>query len=118
MALGLRSLRLVDTDDEMKERLAFAIRVALLQKRWKPPDLARALGRDPSTVTRWADGTSVPNLLMIEPLAKALGVEPKYLYHPEEIPTDYPLSLVRQATPAAVEEGARRARSRRGESGQ
>ena len=86
----------------------------MTRKGWKPPDLARAVGRDPSTVTRWANGDSVPNLLMTKALAQALGVKPEFLFDPPPLP-EYPLSeyLIREAAPGAVEEGARVARQRR-----
>jgi hypothetical protein len=64
LALGLRSLALVDTDAEMRRRLAYALNAAMAAKGWKSPDLAKAINRDASTVTRWANGDSVPNLLM------------------------------------------------------
>ncbi len=109
LGLGLRSLSLVDSDAEMQQRLAYAIRAALAAKGWKPPDLARAIGVDASTTTRWADGISVPNLLMVGPMSKALGVKPEFLFNPPPVP-NYPLSeyLVRQAAAEGVEEGIRR----------
>lgn len=99
----------------MQQRLAYAIRAAMAVKDWKPPDLARAMKRDPSTTARWADGTSVPSLLVLKQLAEVLGVRPEFLYDPPPIP-DYPLSeyLVREATATGVEEGiAAAARPRR-----
>lgn len=122
LALGLRSLALVDDDAEMRRRLAYAIRAAMAAKDWKVPDLARALGRDPGTVDRWANGRSVPNLFMVKTLAGALGVKPEFLYDPPPVP-DYPLSeyLVRQATEqgiahAVAEDHRRRRRGVGGES--
>lgn len=114
LGLGLRSLVLVDSDAEMQQRLAYAIRAALAAKGWKPPDLARAIGRDASTVTRWANGDAVPNMLMTKAIAGALEVKPELLFDPPPLP-DYPLSeyLIRAATPGAVEEGIARSRGRR-----
>lgn len=114
LALGLRSLGLVDTDAEMQRRLAYAIRAAMAAKGWKAPDLARVLKRDASTVSRWVNGESVPNLLMTKALAHALDVRAELLYDPPPVP-DYPLSeyLVRQEAAAGVEEGIGRARRRR-----
>lgn len=114
LALGLRSLALVDGDAEMQRRLAYAIRAAMTAKGWKPPDLARALNRDPSTVTRWVNGESVPNLLMTKPLADALEVRPEFLLDPPPVP-EYPLSeyLVREAGAQAVAEGVQQGRRRR-----
>lgn len=113
LALGLRSLALVDEDAELRRRLGYAITAAMTAKGWKAPDLARAIGRDPSTTARWADGDTVPSLLMIGPLAQALNVKPEFLFNPPPVP-DYPLSeyLVREATEAGVEEGIERSRRR------
>lgn len=83
-------------------------------KDWKVPDLARALGRDPGTVDRWANGKSVPNLFMVKAIADALDVKPEFIYNPPPVP-DYPLSeyLVQREAAIAVEEGTARARRRR-----
>lgn len=83
-------------------------------KGWKPPDLARAIGRDPSTVNRWVNGESVPSLLVTKALAQALEVKPEFLFDPPPVP-DYPLSeyLVREVGAEALQEGAQRARRRR-----
>jgi transcriptional regulator with XRE-family HTH domain len=97
----------VVSDAEMRQRLGFALRVALADKGWKPPDLARVIKVDPSTVTRWAAGESVPNLFMVKALSEALGVPPAYIYDPEAVP-DYPISLeglIRRATAEGMEEG-------------
>lgn len=113
LGLGLSSLVLVDSDAVLQQRLAYAIRAAMASKDWKAPDLAKALRRDASTVTRWANGESVPNLLMTKPLAEALGVRPELLFDPPPVP-DYPLAeyLVQEAIASGVEEGLRRARTR------
>lgn len=104
LALGLRSLALVDTDAEMRRRLAYALNAAMGAKGWKSPDLAKAIGRDASTVTRWANGESVPNMLMTKSLAGALGVRPEFLFDPPEVP-DYPLAdfLLEAADSGAAE---------------
>lgn len=80
-------------------------------KGWKVPDLAKAMGREPGTVDRWANGKSVPNIFQVQPLAAALGVKPELIFDPPRVP-DYPLSeyLVREAAAAGVEEGLRRPR--------
>ncbi len=113
LALGLRSLGLVNGDAEMQERLAYAIRAGMARKGWKPPDLARAISRDPSTVARWASGDSIPNMLMVKTLADALDVRPEFLFDPPPIP-DYPISeyLVRAEAAAGVEQGIEQARRR------
>lgn len=112
LALGLRSLVLVDDQEaEMRRRFAYALRAAMAQKGWKAPDLARAINRDASTVSRWEQEKNVPNIFMLKQLAAALGVKPEFLYDPPAVP-DYPISeyLVREATEDAVAEGAQRAR--------
>lgn len=114
LALGLSSLALVDSDAEMRRRLGFAITAAMTAKGWKAPDLARAIKRDASTVDRWANGETAPNVFMVKTIAEALGVKPELIYDPPPVP-DYPLSeyLVRQETEQAVSEGASRARRQR-----
>ena len=90
LALGLRSLVVVDSDTEMRRRFAYALNAAMARRLWKAPDLAKAIGRDASTVSRWANGDSLPNLLMVRPLADALKVRPEFLFDPPEVP-EYPL---------------------------
>jgi transcriptional regulator with XRE-family HTH domain len=108
----------MDGDAEMQRRLAYAIQAAMAVKGWKAPDLARALGRDPSTVNRWVNGESVPNLFMVKQIAEALDVRPELVYDPPPVP-DYPLSeyLVRREGALSVAEGAARARRPRRASG-
>lgn len=90
LAFGLRSLTLVDDDAEMQRRFAFALRAAMAQKGWKAPDLARAIKRDASTVSRWLDEKSLPNILVTKQLSAALGVRPEFLFDPPQVP-EYPL---------------------------
>jgi transcriptional regulator with XRE-family HTH domain len=108
MSLGLRSLSLVDVDDEMQRRFAYAVTAAMTAKGWKGPDLARKLGLHPTAVLRWVKGESVPNILITKRLAEALGVKPEFLYDPPAVP-DYPLSeyLVRQATEQGTADAVR-----------
>lgn len=114
LALGLRSLILVDGDAELRRRFAYALRAAMAQKGWKAPELAKKIGRDASTVSRWTKEETVPDIFVLRALSDALGVRPEFLFDPPPVP-EYPLSeyLVREATDAAVDEGARRARRRR-----
>lgn len=111
LALGLRSLVAVNSDAEAQRRFAYALRAAMGRKGWKTPDLARAISRDSSTVSRWVDEKSVPNLLMVKTLADALDVRPEFLFDPPPVP-DYPLAeyLVDAAVASGVAEGRRRAR--------
>lgn len=90
LALGLRSLALMDGDAEMRRRFAYALRAAMAAKGWKSPDLARAIGRDASTVGRWVDEKTLPNILVTKDLARALGVRPDLLFDPPPVP-EYPL---------------------------
>jgi transcriptional regulator with XRE-family HTH domain len=90
LAFGLRSLTLVDDDAEMQRRFAYALRAAMAQKGWKAPDLAKAIKRDASTVSRWIDEKSLPNILVTKQLAGALGVRPEFLFDPPQVP-EYPL---------------------------
>jgi transcriptional regulator with XRE-family HTH domain len=115
MSLGLRSLVLMDSDEEMQQRFAYAVSAAMTNKGWKGPDLARALGLHPTAVLRWVKGESVPNILITKRLAAALDVKPEFLYNPPPVPS-YPLSefLVRKATEEGLAEGsAPRPRRRR-----
>lgn len=114
LALGLRTFQLVDGDAELQRRFAYALNAAMEAKGWKAPDLAKAIGRDASTIDRWANGKSIPNLFTVKPVADALGVKPELLFDPPPVP-DYPLSeyLVRQAAAEGVEQGIRQSRRRR-----
>lgn len=112
LAFGLRSLTVVNADAEAQRRFAYALRAAMGRKGWKTPDLARAVGRDTSTVGRWVDEKSVPNLLMLKTLASALDVRPEFLFDPPPVP-EYPLAeYLVDAAVSGVEEGQRRARTR------
>lgn len=112
LALGLRSLSLVDEDAELRRRFAYALNAAMSVKGWKAPDLAKAINRDASTVTRWAKGESIPSLFLVKPVAAALDVRPEFLFDPPPVP-EYPLAdyLVDAAIASGVEEGRRRARA-------
>jgi transcriptional regulator with XRE-family HTH domain len=101
------TLRVVVTDAEMKDRLAYAIRAAMAahEPKLTPPELAKRVKRDPSTVLRWVDGESVPNLLMTLALANALGVKPELLYDPPPVPP-YPLADYVLPSDAEVVSGA------------
>lgn len=114
LALGLRSLVPVNNDADAQRRFAYALRAAMGRKGWKAPDLARAIGRDASTVSRWIDEKSVPNLLMVKALAGALGVTPAFLFDPPPVP-DYPLAdyLIDDAVASGAEEGRRRSQEQR-----
>ena len=112
LALGLRSLTLVDDDAELRSRFAYALRSAMARKGWKPSDLADAIRRDESTVSRWTTEKSVPNIFVIKALAEALEVRPDLLFDPPPLP-EYPLAdyLIDRAVIAGVVEGRRRAGS-------
>jgi transcriptional regulator with XRE-family HTH domain len=114
LALGLRSLALVDTDAEMRRRFAYALNSAMALKGWKAPDLAKAIGRDASTVTRWTNAETAPNLFTVKPLSAALGVRPEFLYDPPLVPeyplADYLVDALADAVASGTEEGQRRGR--------
>jgi transcriptional regulator with XRE-family HTH domain len=84
------TLRVVLTDTEREERLAYAIAEAMRRRRLTPPKVAQMIGKSADTVRRWANGRNGPSALDIDPLAAALGVDPMYLIRPPEIPA-YPL---------------------------
>ncbi len=118
LALGLRSLIPMEGEADLQRRFAYAVSAAMAAKGWKPPDLAKALGMHPTAVGRWVKGETLPNILTVKPLAKALSVRPEFLYDPPPIP-DYPLSeyLVREASATGTEEGIAAARPRRRRAG-
>lgn len=66
---------------------------------------------DDAEVNRWVNAETLPNIMMVAPLARALGVKPELVYDPPERP-EYPISdyLVRVAGEAAIAEGISRAR--------
>lgn len=75
----------------MQDRLAYAIRQAMARRGIKSArELARLMGRDPTTVNRWTTGQSVPSALVVKPLAAALGVKVEYLVDPPAVP-EYPI---------------------------
>lgn len=98
-------------DAEQRERFAYALREAMREAGLTPPKLAAKIDVAPKTVNRWVNGQSMPNVMMVKPLAAALGVRPELVYDPPERP-DYPLSeyLLQTELGSAVEEGLRRAR--------
>lgn len=105
------SLWPVVDDGEQRERFAYALREAMRVARLTPPKLAERLDVAPKTVNRWVNAETLPNIMMIVPLAKALGVRPELVYDPPERP-EYPISeyLVRVAADQGVAEGIQRSR--------
>lgn len=89
LALGLRSLALVDDDAEMRRRFAFALNTYMRAKGWKAPDLAKAIKRDASTVSRWTKAESVPSIFLVKPIADALSIPARLLFDPPPVP-EYP----------------------------
>lgn len=98
-------------DAEQRERFAYALREAMRAVGLTPPKLAAKIDVAAKTVNRWVNGDSLPNVMMVKPLAEALGVRPELVYDPPERP-DYPLSEYLLATElhSAVAEGLKRAR--------
>jgi transcriptional regulator with XRE-family HTH domain len=119
---GCVAFAIVDTDTEMRARFAYivaylrrhgnraiALNSAMGRKGWKAPDLAKAIHRDASTVSRWVNGEGVPNLFMVKPIADALEVRAELLFDPPPIP-EYPLErYLVDAGESGAEEGRRRA---------
>lgn len=98
-------------DAEQRERFAYALREAMREARLTPPKLAARLDVAAKTVNRWVNAETLPNVMMVKPLAEALGVRPELVYDPPERP-EYPLSeyLIQTELQTAVEEGLRRSR--------
>lgn len=109
------SLWPVVDDAEQRERFAYALREAMRVAKLTPPKLAERLDVAPKTVNRWVNAETLPNIMMVLPLARALGVKPELVYDPPDRP-DYPISeyLVRVAGEAAIAEGIARTRRPRG----
>lgn len=98
-------------DAEQRERFAYALREAMRAANLTPPKLAAKIDVAAKTVNRWVNGETLPNVMMVKPLAEALGVRPELVYDPPERP-DYPLSeyLLQTELQSAVAEGLKRAR--------
>jgi len=111
------SLWAVVDDAEQRERFAYALREAMRVTGLTPPKLADRLEVAAKTVNRWVNAETLPNIMMVVPLARALGVKPELVYDPPERP-DYPISeyLVRATGEAAIAEGIERSRRPRPES--
>lgn len=60
--------------------------------------LAPVMGESPRTIGRWRSGESVPSALQVQPLARALGVDPMLFVAPPE-PEPYPLARYRTGEP-------------------
>lgn len=98
----------------MRRRFAYALNSAMARRGWKAPDLAKEIGRDASTVARWANGETVPNILSVKPLSGALGVRPEFLYDPLPVP-EYPIEdYLLAAADSGASEAHLRATTRRG----
>jgi transcriptional regulator with XRE-family HTH domain len=78
------------SDDERRQRLAFAIRAAMGKRSAEQIAKAMRPTRSKETVARWARGETVPSALDIGPLAVALGVRVDFLAEPPAVPS-YPL---------------------------
>lgn len=108
------TLPLVLTEEERKERLAYWINDTISRRRLTPPKVAEKIGVSRSTVTAWAAGRQVPSLIYLGPLAEALGVDPRLFADLPAIPPSAAAQYLVDAAASGVEEGLRRARSRRG----
>lgn len=105
-------------DVARKDRFAYALVQAMEARQLSADDLARSIGRERRTIQRWRSGDSVPSVLELGPLARALGVDPNLFIEPPPIP-EYPIHgyLLPQAEAEGVAEGSRRA-ARRAQEGQ
>lgn len=77
-------------DEAFGIRFSFAIQAAMVKRNVSPTSLAHMIGRDPSTVRRWAYGETTPNISALKELADALRVKPELFYDPPALP-DYPI---------------------------
>lgn len=70
-------LQSVLNDPTRKARFAYAIRTARERRGLTPPQLAKLLDVQPSTVNAWEkpDRTAAPSILDLGPLCEALGVD-------------------------------------------
>lgn len=71
------TLQIVIDDPTRKARFAYAIRTARERRGLTPPQLAKLLDVQPSTVNAWEkpDRTAAPSILDLGPLCNALGVD-------------------------------------------
>lgn len=70
------TLRVVITDAERKNRLAYALRHARETRGLSVIDLAAAIGRSKATIYDWEDAKTAPSILDLGPLCDALGIRP------------------------------------------
>jgi transcriptional regulator with XRE-family HTH domain len=112
--LGAIRLAVVLSEQERRERTAYAIRTARERRGMTPPQLAELLGRQRGTVNDWEANKTMPSLVDLGPLCAALGVEPRLFAELPPIPPD-PVAeyLIGEAVQAATTEGLSRARRRR-----
>lgn len=105
------TLRLVLSEEERKDRLAYWIGDTIRRRRLSPPKVAAQIGVSRSTVAAWAGGRQVPSLIYLGPLADALGVDPRLFADLPEIPPSGAAQYLVVAAESGVEEGLRRGRS-------
>lgn len=105
------SLSLVLSEEERRARLAYWIRDMRFRRGLTPPKLASLIGVGRSTVNKWEQGTQVPSMIWLGPLAAALRVDPRLFADLPAIPPSGAAEyLVEQAVASGTEEGIRRAR--------
>lgn len=83
---GVFTLPFVHRDDDLKTRLAHAIRTAREEAGLTRPELAARVGVSRNAVLAWDKGRSVPSLLNLGPLCEALGVDPSLFAFPPAVP--------------------------------
>lgn len=106
-------LDVVLSEQERRQRIAYAIRKYREGRSMSPPQLAEKVGRSRGTINDWEAGRSTPSLADLGPLSSALQVDPRVFAELPAIPADpYADYLVDQTVGLAVGEGLRRSRER------
>jgi transcriptional regulator with XRE-family HTH domain len=130
LPIGVRTMRVPERDaastvramtaaaelpeDERKARIAYVIRSTLASRGLNAARLARAVGRQRSTVGDWVAGRSTPSLVDLGPLCTALRLRPDAFVELPAIPEDPMRAYLLPAAESGIEEGLRRARQPRG----
>jgi transcriptional regulator with XRE-family HTH domain len=83
---GAFTVPFVHRDDDLKTRLAYAIRTAREDAGLTRPELARRVGVSRNAVLAWDKGQSVPSLMNLGPLCEALEVSPSLFAFPPPVP--------------------------------
>ncbi len=82
---------------ELAERLGRRIKCLLVKAGWEQAEFARAVGQDPSYVSKLLRGEKNPSLRTVSRYAKVLGVDAWYLLTPDEHDEELGSMVARQA---------------------